>query len=107
MAVRRAELGDYDEDVVRRLLESDPDPDAGMRRLAVLAARPDVRAKEEVWRAFFVDYAVPASGRPSCSVRRSAPRPGRAPGAVRRTATSRSCTRSRAGSSTRGDIRAM
>ncbi len=61
MAVRRAELGDYDEDVVRRLLESDPDPDAGMRRLGVLAARPDVEAKEEVWRAFFVDYAVPAS----------------------------------------------
>ncbi|KRE95933.1 hypothetical protein ASG76_02385 [Nocardioides sp. Soil774] len=61
MAVRRAELGDYDEDGVARLLESDPDPDAGMRRLAVLAARPDVEAKEEVWRAFFVDYAVPAS----------------------------------------------
>ena len=61
MAVRRSELGDYDDDVVRRLLESDPDPDAGMRRLAVLAARPDLAAKEEVWRAFFVDYAVPAS----------------------------------------------
>ena len=61
MAVRRSELGDYDEDRVGRLLESDPDPDAGMRRLAVLAARPDVEAKEEVWRAFFVDYAVPAS----------------------------------------------
>ena len=46
---------------MRTLLEADPDPDAGMRRLAVLAARPDVEAKEEVWRAFFVDYAVPAS----------------------------------------------
>ncbi|NYE38181.1 aminopeptidase N [Nocardioides cavernae] len=61
MAVRRSELGDYDEDAVRRLLESDPDPDAGMRRLAVLAAHPSVETKEEVWRAFFVDYAVPAS----------------------------------------------
>ncbi len=61
MAVRRSELGDYDEDRVRELLEADPDPDAGMRRLAVLAARPDLEAKEEVWRAFFVDYAVPAS----------------------------------------------
>lgn len=61
MAVRRAELGDYDEDQVTALLESDPDPDAGMRRLAVLAARPDREAKEEVWKAFFVDYAVPAS----------------------------------------------
>ncbi|SFB48868.1 aminopeptidase N [Nocardioides alpinus] len=61
MAVRRSELGDYDEDRVARLLEADPDPDAGMRRLAVLAARPDLEAKEEVWKAFFVDYAVPAS----------------------------------------------
>ncbi|GAA5122798.1 aminopeptidase N [Alloalcanivorax gelatiniphagus] len=61
MAVRRSELGDYDEDRVARLLESDPDPDAGMRRLAVLAAHPSVETKEEVWRAFFVDYAVPAS----------------------------------------------
>jgi aminopeptidase N len=61
MTVRRAELGDYDEDKVKALLEADPDPDAGMRRLAVLAARPDREAKEEVWKAFFVDYAVPAS----------------------------------------------
>ena len=61
MLVRRSELGDYDEDRVARLLESDPDPDAGMRRLAVLAASPDAEAKEEVWRAFFVDYAVPSS----------------------------------------------
>ena len=61
IAVRRSELGDYDEDRVRALLEADPDPDAGMRRLAVVAARPDLEAKEEVWKAFFVDYAVPAS----------------------------------------------
>jgi len=61
MTVRRAELGDYEEDRVKALLEADPDPDAGMRRLAVLAARPDLEAKEEVWKAFFVDYAVPAS----------------------------------------------
>jgi aminopeptidase N len=59
--VRRSELGDYDEAAVTSLLERDPDPDAGMRRLAVLAASPDVAHKEEVWRAFFVDYAVPAS----------------------------------------------
>ncbi len=61
MAVRRSELGDYDEARVTALLESDPDPDAGMRRLAVLAAHPDPAAKEDVWRAFFVDYTVPAS----------------------------------------------
>jgi aminopeptidase N len=59
--VRRSELGGYDEAAVTALLERDPDPDAGMRRLAVLAASPDVAHKEEVWRAFFVDYAVPAS----------------------------------------------
>jgi aminopeptidase N len=61
MAVRRSELGDLDEEHVARLLETDPDPDAGMRRLAVLAAHPSEAAKEEVWKAFFVDYAVPAS----------------------------------------------
>ena len=61
MAVRRSELGHLDEDHVARLLERDPDPDAGMRRLAVLAAHPTLEAKEEVWNAFFVDYAVPAS----------------------------------------------
>ena len=59
--VRRAELGDYDEQAVDRLLASDPDPDAHMRRLSVLAALPELSAKEEVWRAFFVDYSIPAS----------------------------------------------
>ncbi|MGN0063534.1 MAG: aminopeptidase N [Nocardioides sp.] len=61
VAVRRAELDQYDEAATDALLASDPDPDAPMRRLAVLAARPDAEAKEEVWRAFFVDYAVPSS----------------------------------------------
>ncbi len=62
VAVRRAELGSYDEDAVNRLMAADPDPDASMRRLAVVAARADLDAKEEVWKAFFVDYSVP-SGR--------------------------------------------
>ena len=61
MATRRSELGSYDEAAVDALLSSDPDPDASMRRLAVIAARPDLAAKEEVWKAFFVDYSVPAS----------------------------------------------
>ncbi len=61
IATRRAELGDYDGAAIDRLLVSDPDPDASMRRLAVLAARPDHESKEEVWRAFFVDYSIPAS----------------------------------------------
>ncbi|KRF32461.1 aminopeptidase N [Nocardioides sp. Soil805] len=61
IAVRRAELGDYDADAVQRLLDSDPDPDAPTRRLNVLAARPDVESKQQVWDAFFVDYSVPAS----------------------------------------------
>lgn len=61
IATRRAQLGDYDADVVQRLLDSDPDPDAHTRRLAVLAARPDLESKQEVWDAFFVDYSIPAS----------------------------------------------
>ena len=75
----------------------------------MLAARPDLEAKEEVWQAFFVDYAVPGEPRdPRARLDLLAPRPGRAAGAVHRTATSRSCTRSRAGCSTRAlAIRAM
>lgn len=61
MAVRHAELGQRDDDAVERLLERDADPDAGIKRLKVLAASPDTEAKEAVWRAFFVDYTVPAS----------------------------------------------
>ncbi len=61
MAIRRSELGQFDEAMVAQLLADDPDPDAQVRRLAVLAARPDKEAKEEVWRAFFVDYTVPSS----------------------------------------------
>ncbi|MEO5665668.1 MAG: aminopeptidase N [Nocardioides sp.] len=61
MLIRRAELGQRDDDAVDRLLERDADPDAGIKRLKVLAASPDGEAKEAVWRAFFVDYTVPAS----------------------------------------------
>jgi aminopeptidase N len=61
MAIRNAELGKRDDDAVARLLERDADPDAGVKRLKVLAASPDEEAKETVWRAFFVDYSVPAS----------------------------------------------
>ena len=60
-----------------------PTPTPACARLAVLAARPDVEAKEEVWRAFFVDYAVPASRETlvlGCDV--LAARPGRAARAV-------------------------
>ncbi|EON23950.1 aminopeptidase N [Nocardioides sp. CF8] len=61
MMIRRSELGQRDDDAVARLLEQDADPDAGIKRLKVLAASPDEESKEAVWRAFFVDYAVPAS----------------------------------------------
>ncbi|QIK76431.1 aminopeptidase N [Nocardioides piscis] len=61
MAIRRAELGQRDDEALAQLVAADPDPDAGVKRLKVLAASPDEAAKEEVWRAFFVDYSVPAS----------------------------------------------
>ena len=61
MAIRHAELGQRDDDEVERMLQREADPDAGIKRLKVLAASPDEEAKEAVWRAFFVDYAVPAS----------------------------------------------
>jgi len=61
MLARRAELDALDLDEVDRVLEADPDPDAGIRRLMVLAEAPSVEAKEEVWKAFFTDHTVPAS----------------------------------------------
>ncbi len=61
MLARRAELDSLDLDEADRLLEADPDPDAGIRRLMVLASAPSVETKEEVWRAFFTDHSVPAS----------------------------------------------
>jgi aminopeptidase N len=61
MAIRRAELDGHDPAAIDRLLAADPDPDAGVKKLKVLAASPDEAAKEEVWKAFFVDYSVPAS----------------------------------------------
>ena len=45
---------------MQRLLSRDPDPDARVKRLKVLAAAPQPAAKEEVWRALFVDHSVPA-----------------------------------------------
>ena len=108
IAVRRAELGDYDADAVQRLLDSDPDPDAATRRLIVLAARPDLEAKEEVWDAFFVHYTVPAS-RETLVLGRDLLAPGQAellaPFAI---ATSRSCTTLKGGLLNQGlAIRAM
>jgi aminopeptidase N len=61
MAARRAELDQHDPAAVQALLDADPDPDAHVKRLRVLAGHPHAESKEEVWRAFFVDRAVPAS----------------------------------------------
>jgi len=61
IAIRRSELEGHDPAEIDRLLAADPDPDAHVKKLKVLAASPDQAAKEEVWRAFFVDYSVPAS----------------------------------------------
>ncbi|HEX8780813.1 MAG TPA: aminopeptidase N [Nocardioides sp.] len=61
MAIRRSECDGPDRAEIDRLLAADPDPDAHVKKLKVLAAAPDEAAKEEVWKAFFVDYSVPAS----------------------------------------------
>jgi len=59
-ATRRAELSGYDDDEVKRLLELDDDPEAHVKQLRALAASPDEAAKEQVWRAMYVDHSVPA-----------------------------------------------
>ncbi len=61
-AIRRAETEGVDRAALEALLAADPDPDAATtRRLKVLAASREEWAKEEVWRAFFVDRSIPAS----------------------------------------------
>jgi len=57
---RRSELSGYDDDAVQALLARDDDPDAHVKRLRALAAAPEESAKEQVWKAVFVDNSVPA-----------------------------------------------
>lgn len=75
VAVRRAEQGRYDEQVVTGLLSRDPDPDSAARAVAVTAARPDAEAKAEAWRELFELRSV-QSGYPSYAVARAFWRPG-------------------------------
>ena len=60
VATRRAALGAYDEDIVESLLARDPDPDAGVRALAVRTARPEPAAKNEAWVELFEKQNIPA-----------------------------------------------
>jgi aminopeptidase N len=60
VATRRAALGEYDEDNVELLLARDPDPDAGVRALAVRTARPEPEAKHEAWVELFEKQNIPA-----------------------------------------------
>jgi aminopeptidase N len=60
LLARLAELDRLDRDEVDALRARDPDPDVWIRTLEVQAARADREAKEAVWRAVFVDRAVPA-----------------------------------------------
>ena len=57
--VRRAALGQPVEDAADALLARDPDPDAGARRVAVLAARPTAEAKAAAWDEVAVRRAIP------------------------------------------------
>ncbi len=59
VASRRAALGRYDDDAVEALLARDPDPDAGMRALAVRTSQPDTAAKDEAWVHLFDKLDVP------------------------------------------------
>ncbi|HEY2877592.1 aminopeptidase N [Nocardioides sp.] len=60
VATRRAALGQYDEETVESLLARDPDPDAGVRALAVRTARPESEAKNEAWVELFEKRNIPA-----------------------------------------------
>ena len=71
---RRAALGDHDAAAVESLLERDPDPDATVRALGVLAARPDDEAKTQVWTELFDKKTVPA-GQPTYQLAMSFWRP--------------------------------
>jgi len=59
VAIRRAALGTYDEKHVEALLARDPDPDAGVRALAVRTARPSTEAKDEAWSELFEKKNIP------------------------------------------------
>jgi aminopeptidase N len=59
VATRRAALGQYDEETVESLLARDPDPDAGVRALAVRTARPHAEAKDEAWVELFEKRNIP------------------------------------------------
>jgi aminopeptidase N len=59
VATRRAALGQYDDAAVEALLARDPDPDAGIRALAVRTARPHAEAKDEAWTELFDKKNVP------------------------------------------------
>ena len=59
LAIRLAALGRYDEGEVEALLARDPDPDAGVRALAVRTARPQTEAKDEAWAELFEKRNIP------------------------------------------------
>ena len=59
LATRLAALGRYDEGEVEALLARDPDPDAGVRALAVRTARPQTEAKDEAWAELFEKRNIP------------------------------------------------
>ena len=58
-AAIRAAQGEYDPEVVDRLLERDPDPDAAASALIVRASRNLPEAKEEAWHALYTEQSVP------------------------------------------------
>jgi aminopeptidase N len=57
--IRRAEVSTVDKSEVDTLLNTDLDPDAWVRALAVDAAKPDADLKEAAWQAVIVERRIP------------------------------------------------
>jgi aminopeptidase N len=55
---RRAELGEYDATGVAAARDRDPDPDRDVWALAVRAALPDPKAKQEAWQPLMADRSI-------------------------------------------------
>jgi aminopeptidase N len=73
--IRLAELGEFDQPTVDRLVARDPDPESWVRTLAIRAATNDPGAKQEAWERIIDRHEVPM-GPPMLEVATAFWRPG-------------------------------